>query len=75
MAGWKLVTLTLIVMTGARRDPSQGSWESLDHGHVTFSTDLGQEIHPNRHRHHQHDIYIAGFFPTSPGYAETSIGM
>ena len=36
---------------------------------------LGQQIHPNHHRHHEHDIHIAGFFPTSPGYAETSIGQ
>ena len=30
---------------------------------------LGEEIHPNRHRHHQHDIHLAGFFPTGPGQA------
>jgi len=36
---------------------------------------LGLEIHPNRHRHHQHDVFLAGFFPTTLGYHETSIGQ
>ena len=35
----------------------------------------GLEIHPNRHRHHHHDIYIAGFFPTSPGKPGAGIGQ
>ena len=36
---------------------------------------FGLEIHPNRHRHHQHDVFLAGFFPTTLGYHETSIGQ
>ena len=67
MLSWTLLLLTSVI-TLARRDLD------LAPGHVVYSTDLGQEIHPNRHRHHAHDIYIAGFFPTSTGSAETSIG-
>ena len=36
---------------------------------------VGQQLHPNRHRHHQHDIYIAGFFPTSPGRPGSAVGQ
>ena len=61
-----------MMMTSARRDISDMA--EIDIGH-SFGTDLGHEIHPNRHRHHSHDIYIAGFFPTSPGHDETSIGQ
>ena len=35
----------------------------------------GMEIHPNRHRHHHHDIYIAGFFPTSPDHPGSAVGQ
>ena len=61
---WGLVPL-LLASGGARRhEPAAGELG-----------ELGQQIHPNHHRHHEHDIHIAGFFPTSPGYAETSIGQ
>jgi len=64
--------MMVMMMTSARRDISDMA--EIDIGH-SFGTDLGHEIHPNRHRHHSHDIYIAGFFPTSPGHDETSIGQ
>ena len=67
-----ILLLMVMMMASARRDISDIAETDISH---SFGTDLGQEIHPNRHRHHSHDIYIAGFFPTSPGYDETSIGQ
>ena len=71
MVRWTLALLTLVTIvpwSRSRRD-------HLPDPEFTYGADLGHEIHPNRHRHHAHDIYIAGFFPTSPGHAETSIGQ
>ena len=60
---WGLACLTVLIsiVVNARK---------VDHGGR-----LGLEIHPNRHRHHQHDVFLAGFFPTTLGYHETSIGQ
>jgi len=60
---WGLVCLILLscILTHARKVDQGGRF--------------GLEIHPNRHRHHQHDVFLAGFFPTTLGYHETSIGQ
>ena len=71
MVRWTLALLTVVTLlpwSRSRRD-------HLPDPELTYGADLGHEIHPNRHRHHAHDIFIAGFFPTSPGHAETSIGQ
>ena len=60
---WGLVCFTVFISTVA-------SARKVEHGGK-----FGLEIHPNRHRHHQHDIFLAGFFPTTLGYHETSIGQ
>ena len=80
----RVMVLVTSVTSEGRRDTEAEDYRR------TYGADLGHEIHPNRlktidefpsifscfrHRHHQHDIYIAGFFPTSPGHAETSIGQ
>ena len=55
------------------------SWSSLAPlslaTHLLDGHQIGHQIHPNRHRHHQHDIYIAGFFPTSPGHPGSAVGQ
>ena len=51
------------------------SWSSLSLATSLLGGRAGQQIHPNRHRHHHHDIYIAGFFPTSPGHPGSAVGQ
>ena len=51
------------------------SWSSLSLATSLLGGRAGQQIHPNRHRHHQHDIYIAGFFPTTPGRPGSAVGQ
>ena len=38
---------------------------------------FGDEEHPRRHRHHRHDVHLAGFFPTSSsrGHQMARIGQ
>ena len=36
---------------------------------------FGDEEHPRRHRHHRHDVHLAGFFPTSKGHHQSRIGQ
>ena len=79
--GWRVVRVVILMtsVTWTRRDMSNpaDTADTADHAALQFhyGDDLGHDIHPNRHRHHTHDIYIAGFFPTSPGHAETSTGQ